>query len=125
MSEPTEQELREIAADLLAQGMDPNEDTGSPKFTEENYPDWNSNDRTTRVISGPLGDKAKFSGTRYTNWRTAQKEVNNRFRVVKFWTLGQRWFARIRVASPGYVHSPEGARPNQPESLLPVEPTAD
>src|SRR5687767_5208973 len=65
----------------------------SPGFTEDPYPTWKRED--TWVVSGPLGT-AKYKGTRYATWKEARAEIANRFQVVQFWTLGGRWFARVR-----------------------------
>lgn len=95
MTEPelTESEEQEIASDLLVHGLDLGPKPGYGE--DEAYPDWDSTN--TRVISGPLGSKANFSGTRYSSWQEASRETHRGFCVVKFWVCGARWFARVRT----------------------------
>lgn len=62
-------------------------------MTLEVYPAWTH--ETSRVISGPL-NHGKFPGTRYPSWRIAKADVEKKFKVFVFWTLGNRWFARVK-----------------------------
>lgn len=67
--------------------------TGSPAFEEDEYPDYSA--ATSRVISGPLG-LASFSGRRFNRYQAAQAHCNKEYDVIKFWTMGARWFCRIK-----------------------------
>lgn len=88
------EEVLEIVEDL--EKVCPPIEAGKPSIPSvDPYPDWTP--ANTRVVSGPLG-LAKFQGTRYATWQEAKREIANRFRVVKFWTFGPRWFARVRTA---------------------------
>lgn len=68
-----------------------------PEMTLEVYPEWTPS--TSRVISGPL-NHARYPGTRYPTWRNAKAAVEKKYKVFVFWTLGDRWFARIRRELP-------------------------
>lgn len=95
---PEDQEITELVQDLLS--LDPvpvPEVESKPRYTEDPYPDWDSSN--SQVISGPLGPKANFRGTRYQDWREAKAATTDRLPaggLLQFWTLGQRWFARVR-----------------------------
>ncbi len=71
-------------------------DTDVPVWTDDEFPDWDA--KTSRVVSGPLGTKAKFPGKRFTHWRKAKKHCEETYSVIKFGVWGFRWFARVRRA---------------------------
>jgi hypothetical protein len=95
LPEPTDEELTEMAHDLglLESPTDPDLAPG-PREEDDLYPDWNS--ENSRVISGPLGLRAKFPGQRYVSWREAERHVREAHKVIKFWCFANRWYARIR-----------------------------
>src|SRR5678815_5742134 len=93
LSEPSDEDLAQIASDLAGILDGPEPDATKPGYKEDPYPDWNK--ENTYVISGPLG-KANFSGTRYQTWQEARIATCDRFPVVQFWVYGQRWFSRVR-----------------------------
>lgn len=68
-----------------------------PEVLDEAYRAWSPD--TSRVISGPL-NHAKFPGTRYPTWRNARDAVSSKYTTHLFWTLGNRWFARIKKELP-------------------------
>lgn len=68
-------------------------DAPGPEILDRPYPDWNADN--SRVVSGPLGPKAKFPGRRFSNWREAEEHLMKGGRLFAFWTLGQRYFARV------------------------------
>jgi hypothetical protein len=94
-AEPTDEELKEVAADLLCLGAIecPEVDVTRPGYTEEAYPIWDESN--SRVISGPLW-LSKFRGTRFGTWQEAKAYAEAKYQVVKFWVFGQRWHARIK-----------------------------
>lgn len=87
-------EAEEVALDL---GLTQDEvvECDKPGWMADVYPDFDP--VRSWVVSGPLGDYAKFKGTRYSHWREAEKATNAKFNVIKFWTFGQRWFARVKA----------------------------
>lgn len=91
MLTPTDEEIIE---DLVKAGLAEPPDPNQPKYKEEEYITWSPT--KTHVVSGPLGPAVNYPGTRYENWRLAETGVREKHNVVAFWTLGQRWFARVR-----------------------------
>lgn len=93
--EPAPEDL-EAAKDLLTELGEDDYIQPPPKPPgDDAYPDWDKTN--TRVISGPLGPKAKYPGARFDSWRKAQETASEKYRVVKFWVFASRWFARIRI----------------------------
>ncbi len=88
----------EIAADLEALAIADSSPAPSlapgPDVLDDPYPIWDNTN--SRVVSGPLGPRAKFPGTRYDNWASAKLATAKAYTLYKFWTLGPRWFARVK-----------------------------
>jgi hypothetical protein len=74
--------------------IDEDDDLTSPELKDEEYPTYTQGD--TRVISGPIGPRAKFPGTRHETWRDAQVYVASKYNMCTFWCMPGRWFARIQ-----------------------------
>lgn len=78
--------------------VDADDDMSAPTWDDEDYPLWAP--ETSRIISGPIGERARFHGTRHPDWQSAKAYVQSKYTMLKFGCLPGRWFARIKVVKP-------------------------